>query len=378
MTALGGPPSPKRPATTSYRRPHIWSSAPPPRRHYASRSAVDVRTPRRPDRCSAYLTMAVLAVILSLCSEADAFVAASLTMLPLLPRLVFLVVGPAVDLKLFAMQAGLFGRAFAVRFAPVTFVVATLGRYRCRAADSGGAMTPGDGERGFAARRHQHRHHHDHRRIHQIRQAFDAAVAGRVGNSAHRACAGLDRPGYQTGIGHGPHGRRAPSSVIGVVWLLVVPIALLGFLVPPAITPEAAAPAIVEVSKEVLRRPFPPLPDERAPTLSLPEVLVRIARDSANTLDGKLVTVTGFTFKADGRTDLARVVIICCAADASLARIRLSGPAAPQIADYPEDTWLRVEAKVPAGQDWSRGSTIPVMDVLSESRIDPPTNPYAY
>jgi uncharacterized membrane protein YraQ (UPF0718 family) len=72
------------------------------------------------------LTMALLAVVLSLCSEADAFVAASLTMLPLLPRLVFLVVGPAVDLKLFAMQAGMFGRAFAARFAPTTFVVATL------------------------------------------------------------------------------------------------------------------------------------------------------------------------------------------------------------------------------------------------------------
>ena len=70
------------------------------------------------------LVMAVLAVVLALCSEADAFVAASLSMLPLLPRLVFLVVGPAVDVKLFAMQAGMFGRAFAVRFAPVTFVVA--------------------------------------------------------------------------------------------------------------------------------------------------------------------------------------------------------------------------------------------------------------
>ncbi|WP_155917623.1 MULTISPECIES: permease [unclassified Mycolicibacterium] len=72
------------------------------------------------------ITMAVLAVVLALCSEADAFVAASLTMLPLLPRLVFLVVGPAVDIKLFAMQAGMFGRAFAIRFAPATFVVATL------------------------------------------------------------------------------------------------------------------------------------------------------------------------------------------------------------------------------------------------------------
>lgn len=72
------------------------------------------------------ITMAILAFVLALCSEADAFVAASLTMLPLLPRLVFLVVGPAVDAKLFAMQAGVFGRAFAIRFAPATFVVATV------------------------------------------------------------------------------------------------------------------------------------------------------------------------------------------------------------------------------------------------------------
>lgn len=68
--------------------------------------------------------MALLAVVLALCSEADAFVAASLSALPLLPRLVFLVVGPAVDVKLIALQAGTFGRAFVARFAPATFVVA--------------------------------------------------------------------------------------------------------------------------------------------------------------------------------------------------------------------------------------------------------------
>jgi len=72
----------------------------------------------------AILVMAVLAIVLALCSEADAFVAASMSTLPLLPRLVFLVVGPAVDVKLFAMQAGSFGRRFALRFAPMTFVVA--------------------------------------------------------------------------------------------------------------------------------------------------------------------------------------------------------------------------------------------------------------
>ncbi len=70
------------------------------------------------------LTMAALAVLLSVCSEADAFVAAGLTQFSLTSRLVFLVVGPMVDLKLIALQAGSFGRAFAMRFAPLTLAVA--------------------------------------------------------------------------------------------------------------------------------------------------------------------------------------------------------------------------------------------------------------
>jgi uncharacterized protein len=72
------------------------------------------------------LTLAVLAVVLSICSEADAFVAASLKDFSLTARLVFLVVGPMIDLKLFAMQTGTFGRRFATRFAPATFVLAIL------------------------------------------------------------------------------------------------------------------------------------------------------------------------------------------------------------------------------------------------------------
>jgi uncharacterized membrane protein YraQ (UPF0718 family) len=72
------------------------------------------------------LALALLAVVLSICSEADAFVAASLTQFSLTARLAFLVVGPMVDLKLFAMQAGAFGRRFAIRFAPATFTVAVL------------------------------------------------------------------------------------------------------------------------------------------------------------------------------------------------------------------------------------------------------------
>jgi len=74
----------------------------------------------------AVLSMAVLAVVLAICSEADAFVAAGLSQFSLTSRLVFLVVGPMVDIKLVALQTGVFGKAFAARFAPLTFGVAVL------------------------------------------------------------------------------------------------------------------------------------------------------------------------------------------------------------------------------------------------------------
>ncbi|WP_212829140.1 permease [Catellatospora sp. TT07R-123] len=74
----------------------------------------------------AVIALAGLAVLLSICSEADAFVAASLSQFSLTARLAFLVVGPMVDLKLISMQAGVFGRRFAFRFAPATFVTAIV------------------------------------------------------------------------------------------------------------------------------------------------------------------------------------------------------------------------------------------------------------
>jgi uncharacterized membrane protein YraQ (UPF0718 family) len=74
----------------------------------------------------AILALAILAVLLAICSEADAFVAASLTQFSLTSRLVFLVVGPMVDVKLIALQTGFFGRRFSSRFAPATFVVAIV------------------------------------------------------------------------------------------------------------------------------------------------------------------------------------------------------------------------------------------------------------
>ncbi|WP_406731476.1 permease [Streptomyces sp. NBC_01794] len=72
------------------------------------------------------LFLAALAIVLAVCSEADAFVAASLTGFSPTARLTFMVVGPMVDVKLIALQAGTFGRAFAGRFSAATTVVAIV------------------------------------------------------------------------------------------------------------------------------------------------------------------------------------------------------------------------------------------------------------
>lgn len=162
----------------------------------------------------------------------------------------------------------------------------------------------------------------------------------------------------------------------GIVWLLVVPIVALCFVTPPALRPSAAAPSVTSVSNDVLNRAFPPLPPGRAPELSLPEVLMREAQDTTGSLKDRPITVTGFVLNEAQGVDLGRVVIICCAADAQLARIHLGGPAAAQAAGLPDNTWIRVEGEVPPRQPNS--AKIPTLQATAVTRIDAPANPYDY
>ena len=163
-----------------------------------------------------------------------------------------------------------------------------------------------------------------------------------------------------------------------VLWLLVLPVATLVFVVPPALGAQADAPPVTTDATDVVRRPFPPLPDGPAPIVALPEVLQRVAQDSAGTLDGRVITITGFTLKESSTVDLGRVVIICCAADAQLARIHLTGPAARAASAFPEDTWLQVEGTISPRPEDADGRYVPSLVVRSVGRIDPPTNTYAY
>jgi uncharacterized repeat protein (TIGR03943 family) len=158
-----------------------------------------------------------------------------------------------------------------------------------------------------------------------------------------------------------------------LVWLLLVPIALVAFVVPPPLGADGAAPQAAPSQSK--KWAFPPLPAGPAPEVALGDVLMRAANDSNKSVDGRLITITGFTMRSGDSTDLARVMIICCAADARLARIHLSGPA---ITAFPEETWLRVEGQVLPGTSHKATNFVPTLAVSSVTRIEKPANTYTY
>ena len=73
------------------------------------------------------VVMMGLAAVLSLCSESDAFIAASFVQFGAAAQLAFLVFGPMVDLKLGALYAGTFRRRAATTIVITAFVVTLAG-----------------------------------------------------------------------------------------------------------------------------------------------------------------------------------------------------------------------------------------------------------
>jgi uncharacterized repeat protein (TIGR03943 family) len=144
-----------------------------------------------------------------------------------------------------------------------------------------------------------------------------------------------------------------------------------------ALRPQAAARSVTTVSNDVAHRAFPPLPPGRAPEVSLPDVVMRAANDTSGSLTNRLITVTGIVLNEPGGADLGRIVIICCAADAQLARIHLrarDGRAAIRFAD---NTWLRVEGEVTPAVRQPNTAPIPTLHVVTVTPVGAPANPYA-
>jgi uncharacterized repeat protein (TIGR03943 family) len=103
---------------------------------------------------------------------------------------------------------------------------------------------------------------------------------------------------------------------------------------------------------------------------------LRVRHDTSGSLTNRTITVIGFVLNEAQGVDLGRIVIICCAADAQLARIHLRGPAAAQAAGLRDNTWIRVVGvAVPAQPNSDR---IPTLQATAVTPIPAPANPYDY
>ncbi|EID52864.1 TIGR03943 family putative permease subunit [Saccharomonospora xinjiangensis] len=162
-------------------------------------------------------------------------------------------------------------------------------------------------------------------------------------------------------------------------WLLVLPVLAVFLIAPPAlgsdsVKRDAAAGAVQGGQRP--GSPFEPLPPGEVVPLTMTEFVTRAGWDAENSLTGRTVTLTGFVVREAGDTMLARMVIGCCAADASPVRVRLVGEAAEPLGVTPEDTWLTVTGTVVPGSTTQETGFRPDLTVHTAREVREPADPY--
>lgn len=187
--------------------------------------------------------------------------------------------------------------------------------------------------------------------------------------------------------GNGARGERAGRSA----WLLCVPLVILLFVHPPPLGPETlelrpAQPAHGGVTQAASLREAPtirfdPLPDDPYPEVGILEVIRRAAFDSTGSLKDRELSVVGFVMslpESPSERVLARVSIVCCAADARLVSLRLSGISGTPLAEAAEHTWFELRGTAVPGSARAANGYTPLFHVTSARVIAPPPNTYEY
>ncbi|MFI6336007.1 TIGR03943 family putative permease subunit [Streptomyces sp. NPDC050535] len=167
---------------------------------------------------------------------------------------------------------------------------------------------------------------------------------------------------------HGHDHHRTPR----IAWLLAVPAAALLLFPPPALGSYSADREAEQRAAQGVGT-FPALPSGDPVALTLGEYTSRAIYDSDRSLTGRTVRMTGFVTRGDdGTWYLARLLITCCAADASTYKIEIRGADAPA-----NDTWVTVTGTWhPKGELGSDEAWPPVLDSKSVKKVTEPANPY--
>ncbi|MCX5255791.1 TIGR03943 family protein [Streptomyces canus] len=196
-----------------------------------------------------------------------------------------------------------------------------------------------------------------------------------VRRAADDDCDGVDDRDRADGHGHGGdhehgHGGAGPR----VAWLLTLPALALLLFPPPALGSYSAGREAAQQAAQGVGT-FPALPAGDPVELTLGEFGSRAIYDSGRSLHGRTVRMTGFvTHGDDGTWYVTRLLVSCCAADATTSKVEVRGAAdgAP-----PVDTWITVTGTWhPKGELGTDGAWPPVVDASAVRRVREPADPY--
>jgi uncharacterized repeat protein (TIGR03943 family) len=189
----------------------------------------------------------------------------------------------------------------------------------------------------------------------------EAGAAAGAGPDERTAPAGHGGPDH-AGHHHAP-GHAGPRTA----WLLVLPVAAIFLVAPPALgafTAERQG-TVVAAPAGGLEDPFPPLPAG--------DYSSRAVWDAGATLEGRTVSLTGFVSAApDGGWYLTRLALSCCAADAYAIKVKVLG-----VEGRPaDDTWVTVTGTWVPGGGVESPDAIPWLQAASLAGTIEPVQPY--
>ncbi|MFG1666135.1 TIGR03943 family putative permease subunit [Streptomyces sp. Y7] len=168
---------------------------------------------------------------------------------------------------------------------------------------------------------------------------------------------------------HDQHGGHHSPRV---AWLLTLPALALLLFPPPALGSYSAEREAAERAAQGVGR-FEALPAGDPVELTLAEFSSRAIYDSGRSLSGRTVRLTGFvTRDDDGTWYVTRLLVACCAADATTSKVEVRGGGAP-----PADAWVTVVGTWhPEGRLGTDAAWPAVVDAGSVRRVGQPTDPY--
>lgn len=166
------------------------------------------------------------------------------------------------------------------------------------------------------------------------------------------------------------HAGRSP-------WLLMLPVLAIFLVAPPALGSDTVSRSARTQAPQQPSIGFPPLPAGPAPALPMSDFVTRAVWDDAGSVNGRQVRLVGFIVHgARDTTYLGRLVISCCAADATPVEVRLEGLSG--LTYLPQDGWYEVRGQVVPGSARSGTRFTPTLIVSYLHSVPAPREPYEY